>query len=131
MGDLNISGAGPSISNALDILQAWSESYGYIPRCYAETESADFWGVCNEVSEQFYIDTFTRNGLVGDDQDTDPEDGDEELVPDVAMHHMWMTVVVLLPQKSVKGSSWNNIRFQVQLPRRPKDEQPGARSLRG
>ena len=68
-GDLNISGAGPNISKALDILQAWSESYGYIPRSYEDTETDDFWKVCNDVSEEFYIDAFSRMCFVGDDQD--------------------------------------------------------------
>ena len=78
-GDLSISG------KALDTLQAWSESYGYIPRSYEDTEADDFWKVCNDISEEFYIDAFSRTCFIGDDQETDPEDGDEELVPDVEM----------------------------------------------
>ena len=59
-GDLNISGTGPRVNRALDILQAWSESYGYIPRSYEDTESDDFWKVRSDVSKEFYIDAFSR-----------------------------------------------------------------------
>ena len=70
-GDLNVSGTGPNISKALDVLQAWSKSYGCIPRIYEDTETDDFWKGCNHVSEEFYIDAFSRMCFVGDDQDTD------------------------------------------------------------
>eukprot|EP00439_Symbiodinium_sp_Y106_P070527 s569_g12.t1 len=54
-------------------------------RSYEDTEADDFWKVCNDISEEFYIDAFSRTCFIGDDQETDPEDGDEELVPDVEM----------------------------------------------
>ena len=37
-GDLSISGIGPKISEILPVLVAWSESYGWTPRCYEDTD---------------------------------------------------------------------------------------------
>ena len=68
-GDLNISGTGPGVARAREILQEWPESYGYIPRSYEDTESPGFWRVCNDVSEGFYIDAFSRICFAGDAQE--------------------------------------------------------------
>ena len=87
-GDLSISGTGHEVDAALSTLQTWSESYGYIPRSYTDTDEPDFWNTCNDISEKYYIDAFSRVCFAGDAQDTDPEDEDgeeAELVPDVEM----------------------------------------------
>ena len=81
-GDLSISGIGPKISEVLPVLVAWSESYGWTPRCYEDTKHPDFWNTCEQISEGLYLDSFTRYCFTGD-QDTDPED--EELISDVEM----------------------------------------------
>ena len=87
-GDLSISGIGPEVNSALSTLQTWSESYGYIPRSYTDTNEPDFWVTCNDISEKYYIDAFSRTCFAGDAQDTDPEGDDEEaeLVPDAEMN---------------------------------------------
>lgn len=36
-GDLSISGIGPKVAEILPTLRAWSESYGWAPRCYHDT----------------------------------------------------------------------------------------------
>ena len=81
-GDLSISGIGPKVSEVLLVLVAWSESYGWTPRCYEDTKHTDFWHTCEQISEGLYLDSFTRYCFTGD-QDTDPED--EELISDVEM----------------------------------------------
>ena len=81
-GDLSISGIGPKISEVLPVLVAWSESYGWTPRCFEDTKHVDFWHTCEQISEGLYLDSFTRHCFTGD-QDTDPED--EELISDVEM----------------------------------------------
>ena len=81
-GDLSISGIGPKISEVLPVLVAWSESYGWTPRCFEDTKHVDFWHTCEQISEGLYLDSFTRYCFTGD-QDTDPED--EELISDVEM----------------------------------------------
>ena len=81
-GDLSISGIGPKISEVLPVLVAWSESYGWTPRCFEDTKHVDFWHTCEQISEGLYLDSFTRYCFTGD-QDTDPED--EELISDAEM----------------------------------------------
>ena len=44
--DLCVSGIGPMIHDALNLVHAWSESYGWSPRCYHDTSGAD---VCKSV----------------------------------------------------------------------------------
>ncbi|CAE7249187.1 RE2 [Symbiodinium natans] len=50
-GDLNVSGIGPNIDDALQVLSTWTESYGMSPRCYADTEEHDFWATCRDISQ--------------------------------------------------------------------------------
>ncbi|CAE7255946.1 RE2 [Symbiodinium natans] len=64
-GDLNVSGIGPNIDDALQVLSTWTESYGMSPRCYADTEEHDFWATCRDISQELYLNSYTRNCFVG------------------------------------------------------------------
>ncbi|CAE7256176.1 AGM1 [Symbiodinium natans] len=64
-GDLSVSGIGPNIDDALQVLSTWTESYGMSPRCYADTEEHDFWATCRDISQELYLNSYTRNCFVG------------------------------------------------------------------
>ena len=41
-GDLCVPGIGPRIHDALNVVHAWSESYGWCPRCFPDTMGPTF-----------------------------------------------------------------------------------------
>ena len=83
-GDLSISGIGPHIDDALQVLYAWTESFGMSSRCYDDTRDRSFWATCRDISQEIYLNSYTRSCFAAT-RDLGSEMEDEELIPDEEM----------------------------------------------